>query len=160
MCSHRKTRIIGVGNPLMGDDGLGIVALEQLRERQLPPEAELIDAGTGGITLLQIIAECERALIIDAADFGRPAGTILRLQSSQLLDGKSDGGALSLHQNDLADVLLLGKQLDQLPETTLFLMQPKRVERRLGLSPEVREHLPEMLDGIVEELSRSRQTKF
>lgn len=145
-------KVIGVGNPLMGDDGLGIVAVEQLRG-QLPEDVELIDGGCGGITLLELLVGCDSALIIDAADFGGQAGDIIKLSARQVISSQKCGSQVSLHQTGLADVLQLARQLDQLPETTLFLVQPLKVERGIGLSQPVQETLPRLLDQIAADLA-------
>ena len=153
---RKSSSIIGVGNLLMGDDGLGIVALEQLRRQQLPPGIELIDAGCGGLTLLQLLADCERALLIDAADFGRPAGCILRLPAENIADIQGGTGQASLHQTGLAEVLGLAVKLGQLPELTLFLVQPQCVAPGLELSLPVRQALPRLLEMLQQELENWR----
>src|SRR5690348_18483909 len=69
------TVVIGLGNPLMGDDGLGLAALARLeQEWQLPPEVELLDGGTWGMNLLPVIEDAQRVLLIDAIHADLPAG--------------------------------------------------------------------------------------
>lgn len=149
---RKSSRVIGIGNLLMGDDGLGVVAVEQLRQQQIPSGIELIDGGCGGVTLLQLLAECDRALLIDAADLGKAPGSILRISAEEIIGLQNSAGQVSLHQTGLAEVLTLAKTLDQLPELTLFLVQPQNVERGLELSIPVQKVLPRLLEMVRKEL--------
>lgn len=153
MNSLKRNRIIGVGNLLMGDDGLGIVAIEELRKLKLSPEIDLIDGGCGGLTLLQLLAECDRALLIDAADFGRISGSILRLGNDEITVMQKTSGQVSLHQTGLAEVLTLAEKLDQLPELILYLVQPQSLERGMGLSIPLQEAMPRLLNMVSREVS-------
>ena len=153
MSAIHISRIIGIGNLLMGDDGLGVVAIEELRRRKIPPTIELIDGGCGGVTLLQILAECGRAIIIDAADFGKKPGAILRYPAEKIINSQQSTTQASLHQTGLAEVLILAKKLGQLPDLTLFLVQPQIIERSLELSKPVQEALPHLLDMLIGELA-------
>ena len=141
----RRTVVIGLGNPIMGDDGLGIAALERLREMwDIPPEVELVDGGTWGLNLLPIIEDAERVLLIDAIDVAARPGTetvIPRERLPRYLATK-----ISPHQVDLCDVLALAELRGTLPEhTTAVGLQPERVEMSSELSPTLRAGL----DGLV-----------
>lgn len=156
MHTRKASRIIGIGNPLMGDDGLGIEAIERLRRLPLPPDIELVDGGCGGLTLLQLLEECERALIIDAADFGQSPGDIRRLTADEVIAWHSNTTRLSLHQSGFAEVLDCARKLGQLPETALLLMQPQNLARGLGLSPPVLAALPRLLEMTAREVAAWR----
>lgn len=153
MPTQKTSRVIGIGNLLMGDDGLGVVAIEKLRGQNLPSGIELIDGGCGGVTLLQILTECGRAIIIDAADFGKAPGSILRLPAEKIIGFENSSEQVSLHQTGLAEVLTLAQKLDQLPEVTLFLVQPQSVARCLELSIPVQKALPRLLAMVRKELA-------
>jgi len=141
----KATVVIGLGNPLMGDDGLGLAALERLRrDWDLPADVELVDGGTWGLNLLPVIEDAARVLFIDAIDVGAVPGTdvvILRPDLPRVLATK-----LSPHQVDLRDVLALAELRGTLPaETTAIGLQPGRVEMRDDLSDVLRTRL----DGLV-----------
>ena len=71
--------MIGLGNPIMGDDGLGLAVLEHLQAAYVfPPDVELVDGGTWGMNLLPIIEDAGELILIDAIDAGAPAGTFVR----------------------------------------------------------------------------------
>ena len=150
---YKVSRVIGIGNLLMGDDGLGIVAVDQLGQQSIPAGIELVDGGCGGVTLLQLLADCNQVLIIDAADFGKAPGSILRLPAESIIDIQTSSAQASLHQTGLAEVLALAEKLNQLPELTLFLIQPQTVERGLELSPPVRAAMPRLLEMLKTELN-------
>ncbi len=81
----RRTVVIGLGNPLMGDDGLGLAALARLPEEwELPPEIELVDGGTWGMNLLPVIEDAERVLLVDAIDVGATGGTEVQIPRERL----------------------------------------------------------------------------
>ena len=83
--ARRRTLVIGLGNPLMGDDGIGLAALEQLGgSRQLPGGVELVDGGTWGMNLLPLIEDADRVVFLDAIDAGHSPGALIELEREQL----------------------------------------------------------------------------
>lgn len=73
-----KTLVLGLGNVLMGDEGIGVYALRELEKHTLPAGVECLDGGTGGFTLLEPLESADRIFIIDAAADGNPIGTVTR----------------------------------------------------------------------------------
>ncbi len=146
--TNAPLRIIGIGNPLMGDDGLGIAVIEQLQQHQLPPCVELIDGGCGGLSLVPLLTECRLAIIIDAADFGANPGSIKTLTTADLSQIPAQIFRPSSHQPGLADVLQLLKKLNELPQLTMFFMQVANCRQGYGLSGQVRAALPDLIAEI------------
>jgi hydrogenase maturation protease len=144
--------VIGLGNPLMGDDGLGLAALAALRERwTFEPEAELVDGGTWGMNLLYMIEDADRVLFLDAIDVGAPPGTLIVLERDRL--PRLLGTKLSPHQIDLRDVLALAELRGTLPRDAVAMgFQPARVEMSTELSPMLRRGLPGLLRQVVARL--------
>jgi hydrogenase maturation protease len=151
--NDRRTVVIGLGNPLMGDDGLGLVALERLRaEYVLPLDVELVDGGTWGMNLLPTIEDAGRVILIDAIDIATPAGTLVRLERARL--PRYLATKISPHQVDLRDVLGLAELRGTLPTDTIAIgLQPERVAFHAGLSDIVRSRLDDVLTLIVRELA-------
>ncbi len=141
------TKIIGIGNPLMGDDGAGILAVERLSQMPLPDDVEVIDGGTGGITLLHLMEDAQRVILIDAVDMDKAPGTIVCFSPDEV---RMAGGEahLSLHEAGLAPVLELGRAMGPLPPITLFGIQPECVSRRIGLSPTLAQALPFLVAAV------------
>ncbi|MEO8635533.1 MAG: HyaD/HybD family hydrogenase maturation endopeptidase [Gemmatimonadales bacterium] len=132
---RRSTVILGLGNPLMGDDGLGLAVLERLRrEWDVPPGIELVDGGTWGMNLLPLIEDADRLILIDAIRGGVAPGDLITLERDQL--PMYIAHKFSPHQVDLKEVLALAELRGTLAEETVaFGAEPALVELQFGLSP-------------------------
>jgi hydrogenase maturation protease len=130
------TAVIGLGNPLMGDDGFGLVALARLRDEWTLDGVELADGGTWGMSLLPLIEDSDRVVLLDAITAGATQGEVVVLERDRLpiyLTRK-----LSPHQVDMRDVLATAAWRGRLPvETVAIGVEPQWVEMGLGLSPQV-----------------------
>lgn len=152
--TERATLVLGLGNPLMGDDGLGLAALEALRETYaFEPPVELVDGGTWGMNLLPLIETAGRVLLLDAININARPGTpvvLTREQIPRVLTTK-----LSPHQIDLKEVLAVAEFRGTLPDDTRALgLQPDRIEMSTQLSEILRIRLPELVDAAVDQLER------
>jgi hydrogenase maturation protease len=146
--------VIGLGNPLMGDDGLGIAVLDELRTGySLAPEVELVDGGTWGMNLLPVIEDADELILIDAIDVGATPGTFVRLEHARL--PRYLATKISPHQVDLRDVLALAELRGTLPADTVALgVQPASVELRNSLSDVVGCCVDALARAVVHELAR------
>jgi hydrogenase maturation protease len=128
--------VIGLGNPLMGDDGFGLVALARLRDEWMLDGVELADGGTWGMSLLPLIEDADRVVLLDAIASGAEPGDVVVLERERLpiyLTRK-----LSPHQVDMRDVLATAEWRGKLPaETVAIGVEPSVVTMGLELSPEV-----------------------
>ena len=142
--------VLGLGNPLRGDDGLGPAVVQALRERALPPEVEVLDGGTAGLGLLEMLAGRRRVIVVDVAEMGRPPGTIARLSWEALVAAVAP---LSPHQVGLAEVLALAGRLGiSLPEGIVLAVQPASMEWEQKLSPPVQKCIPALVAAILAEI--------
>ncbi len=153
----RRLAIIGLGNPLRGDDGIGPRVIARLQSCSLPPGVVALDGGTGGISLLFILEEgWKRVIIVDAADIGRPPGAFVRFTPEEVRLAR-ETKPLSLHNAGLSEVLALAEALGRkLPPITVFGVQPASLDWREGLSAEVEAALPALVKALQEELSQER----
>jgi hydrogenase maturation protease len=147
-----RTLLIGLGNPLMGDDGAGVAALERLRtDYDVPAGVELVDGGTWGMNLLPLIESAERLVLLDAINTGSPPVTLTVLERNEL--PRYFSLKLSPHQIDLREVLALAEWRGSLPDELVALgVQPARVEMEEGLSPPVDAALDKLVDLAVSHL--------
>lgn len=143
--------VLGIGNPLLSDDGLGIHALRYLKaDTRVPSGTRLLDGGTFGPELLAQVYGCRRLLLLDAIEVGSTPGTIVRVA----LDGICTAARkTSVHEfgiNELLDDLrLLGEE----PEQALILgIQPASVAIGTMLSREVLTALPALIDAALSQL--------
>lgn len=149
------TVVIGLGNPLVGDDGLGLAALEQLRARGTYGDVELVDGGTWGLSLLPVIESATRVLLLDAIDAGGSPGTLHILRCADL--PRYLATRISPHEVDLQDVLALAELRGTLPHETVAIgLQPSRLETGCDLSEAVRTRLGDLVDAVEQQLATWR----
>jgi hydrogenase maturation protease len=142
----KAVTVLGVGNLLCSDEGVGVHAVRALAERRREdfPGADFLDGGTLGLNLLPYIEEAESLLILDAVDGGCMPGAILELDGDSI--PRYAGIKLSEHQVTLQEVLGLARIRGRLPRRMLLIgMQPGELSTGDELSPEAAAALPEML---------------
>jgi hydrogenase maturation protease len=146
--------VIGIGNPLMGDEGVGPAVIERLKDRRMPSCVELIDAGSAGMSLLHILVGLDAAIIIDAADFcGRPGE--VRVFAPDEAATVKDMPRESLHEADLMRVLELSRGLGELPERTVIVaVQFGSISPSTHMTEEVRKAVDEAKRVVVREVER------
>jgi hydrogenase maturation protease len=151
----KKIGIIGIGNLLRKDDGVGIVLLERLQKqkKELPKNIEFIDGGTGGMNLLHLLAQFDIVLLIDAVDFKARPGEA-RVFSLKDIQSQKKPVMMSTHDPDFLNLLRLSQELKELPETlVIFGVQPRDVSYGMGLSKEIET----VLDGLFLKLQKELQ---
>lgn len=147
-----QTVVLGLGNPLLADDGVGIEVLDRLRRGwDLPPGVDLVDGGVWGLSLLPEIEDADRLLLVDAIDLDREPGSLVVLEREDLpafLDGK-----LSTHQVGLRDLLALAVFRGTLPERTVAMgLQPASMELEPGLTERVDAGMTGLMDRVLDRL--------
>ena len=147
-----KVTLIGLGNILMRDEGVGVQALQALKDRyELSPELEIVDGGTSGLDLLPYIEGRDRLLFVDAVNFRREPGYIGILENQEIpaLFAPKD----SLHHLGLMDILAAAQLLDIAPrEVCLIGIQPQTIELGLELSELMQERMEPLLAHIAARL--------
>lgn len=147
-----KVLVLGLGNPLMGDDGAGIEALGLFRETYgVPPGAEIVDGGTLGLHLLDRFDGCSRVLVADAVTCGARPGDVVRLEGEDL--DAVFSRCVSPHELGFNDVFAALTLLGRAPERLVVLgIEPARVALGIGLSEPARRALPRLVEAMAEEL--------
>jgi len=145
--------VIGLGNILMQDEGVGVRVAELLEARyHLPDEVEVIDGGTTGTELYQPMRGRERLIVTDCVNTGAPAGTLVRLADEQVPAFFQT--RISNHQLGLSDLLaLLAVSGDAPRHVTIVGMVPYELNNTLGLSSVTLARIEEMLQMVVSELA-------
>jgi len=139
------TLVVGLGNPILGDDGIGWRVAEAVKVRLNDPDVEVLCLSLGGLALMEHLAGYRRAIIIDAMSSGAPAGTLLRMTAREM-DEISVQHTASVHDLSLAAALALGCELGlELPEEIQVVGVEARVEFEFGvtLSAAVAAAIPE-----------------
>ena len=129
--------VLGIGNLIMTDDGIGVRVVQRLAEGyRFPPGVELLDGGTLGLDLLPRLEGVERLLVVDAVETGGPPGTVMRLCGEEI--PLAFRTKLSPHQMGLQDLLAVAELQGNLPaEMVLWGVQPASVEPGVELSAAV-----------------------
>jgi hydrogenase maturation protease len=148
-----KIVIIGVGNLLMGDDGIGIHAAEALLHENLPSNVAVFSAETRAFDVLEYMDDSDKAVIVDAYKKGGAPGSIYRFTFDPASDILDESMNLSMHDINFIDVLRAGKGIYKLPaEIVIIGVEPDVLECRLGLSDKLNDALPEIIEAVKSEL--------
>ena len=145
-----KTLILGMGNLLLCDEGVGVHAARSLAQRELPPEVAVVEAGTAFLDVLPDIEKADRILLIDAMEGGGTPGSVYRVPFDECLHPEM---LASLHGLDISRVLYMAGN-DRSPAVTVFGIEPARIEWGTELSPAVMRALPAVEQAIFNELSQ------
>lgn len=142
--------ILGLGNVICGDDGVGVVAVERLRRcYALPPGVRALDGGTLGLSLLGEFGKDDDVILVDAVGLDAAPGTLVRLDGDAVATAVRE--RLSVHQIGVADLLDALRLMDAFPRRLVLLgLVPRTLELGLGRSSEVERGLV----GLVEEVAR------
>ncbi|MEA1994092.1 MAG: hydrogenase maturation protease [Euryarchaeota archaeon] len=144
----KNLAIIAIGNELMGDDGIGPAVLHALSEHSLPEDVDLIDGGTGGFSILHIIKDYDRVLLIDSGDFGGSPGE-LKIFGPKEANSVKKVQRYSLHDADLMEIIRVSEKLGECPEEIhIMAVQPKKVEMGRSLSPQVEKAVPIVVEAV------------
>lgn len=148
----KRVLILGLGNPLLGDEGIGVWVAEELQRLELPDGVSVVEGGTAGLGLISLMKGYQRVIVVDAADMGHSPGRVVRFTPSEV-QFKTAEGSLSLHQVGLGEVLALAESLGVAPtELVIIGIQPSRIEAGAGLSPEVERAVPQIIRMVLNEL--------
>lgn len=144
--------VLGLGNVLLGDDGLGAAAVARLeRDYRAPPRVRLEDGGTLGLSLLGLLADSEHVILVDAIAADSPPGTLIRLDGADVSDAVRD--RLSPHQVGVADLLDAARLIDRYPATvTLLGLVPDSIDLAVDRSSIIDDRLDELIGAIVQEV--------
>jgi len=143
--------VLGLGNILLGDEGVGVRVIEQLLSRSLPDEIEVIDGGTAGYELINFFEGKEKVIIVDAVKTNDTPGSVYKMDLSVVQEDETV--QLSLHQIGLKNVFKMASMMDLNPEVTLIGIVPKNYQDyNIGLSKEVEKAIPLAIETVLKEI--------
>jgi hydrogenase maturation protease len=148
-----QTLVLGLGNLIMTDDGIGVRVVQLLQNRySFPAGVAVIDGGTLGLDLLPKLEGIERLLVVDAIETGEPPGTVVRLAGDQIPIAMAT--KLSPHQMGLKDLLSVAALMGCAPqEMVLWGVQPEAIEIGTELSETVAAQLETLAESVIRELA-------
>lgn len=142
-----QTLVLGLGNILMGDEGIGVRSIEFMQDKPLPDHVELLDGGTGGFHLLSLFQEFKRFVIIDATLGSGPMGEVNVLKPKFASDFPR---SLTSHDIGLRDLMQSAELLGELPEIFLITINISELNNvQMELSREIEAVLPGIYDTVL-----------
>jgi len=145
-----NTLVLGMGNLLLCDEGVGVHVARALSQCELPSNVSVVEAGTAFLDVLSDIERADRILLIDAMEGGGAPGSVYRVPFDQC---KHPDMLASLHGLDLSRVFYMAGN-NRSPKVTVFGVEPALIEWGTELSPTVQRMLPAIQQAILEELSQ------
>ncbi len=147
MIAAAKPLVLGVGNLLMGDEGVGVHVIRNLEAETIPENATLLDGGTGGFHLLSLFQEYDPIIIIDATMDGKPVGTVTVTQPRFASDFPR---TLSAHDIGLRDLLESAQLIGSLPRLFLITISIDTIQSMsMELSEQVARSIPAVVSNVL-----------
>ena len=153
----KKILVMGVGNVLLKDEGIGVHVVRELMKMELPEDVEVLDGGTAAIDLLHMIEGREKMVVIDAmlSDNEEP-GSIFRLTPGDIQP--TFRGKTSLHQLGLIEVLEMADMTGHCPDTVIFAVVPESIGTfGENLTSRIKGRVPRLIELVLEELGTPRE---
>lgn len=139
--------VLGVGNYLMGDEGIGVHIIQEMAHRDFPDYVDILDGGTGGFLLLSCFEVYNTVIFIDATMDGKPEGTISLIRPHFASDFPS---ALSVHDVGLKDMIEAVYLMEKVPDIYLFTVSIKEINpMTIDLNEAIEKSIPDIIDRII-----------
>lgn len=149
----RHIVVLGVGNLLLSDEGVGVHVANKMMEMDLPDGVEVVEGGTDGFHLMNVVTKADRLIVVDAVKAGEAPGSIYRFDIKDA-PSSPDAYKTSVHQIGILEVVHLSGLVGKTPETTIIGVEPKSLDMGMELSPEVQAKIPKIIKLIFEEIKR------
>ncbi|WP_025690868.1 HyaD/HybD family hydrogenase maturation endopeptidase [Paenibacillus zanthoxyli] len=146
----KETAVIGIGNILLKDDGIGVHTIRELEKEDLPSTVELVDGGTSTLAMLSYFLEYRKIIVIDALRAGLEPGTIYRIRPEDLAGYEK--GNLSIHDVQILDVVKMARMLGAAPDVIIFGIEPQEIGFELEMSDLMRSKIPDIIELLKQEL--------
>ena len=144
--------MLGLGNLLLRDEGIGVHVVRELEKIHLPDDVEVIDAGTASLDVILSIGNIEKLVIVDAVKAGQKPGVLYRLSLGDLDEKTGSPIRLSLHQIGVLETLAIARKEGALPkEVALIGIEPEKIDCGLELSSAVAKRIPDIVKMVLKE---------
>jgi len=150
MKSKGTTLVVGMGNLLYRDEGIGVHVAQEMEKMKLPEQMELLDIGTSTMDLISYLKGVKKLIVIDAMEAGAIPGTIYRCRPVDLLP--KDDKSISLHEIGLLETLNMAKKMGMEIDTIIIGVEPKVLDWGMELSEEVRDKIPTIIGVVLKEV--------
>jgi len=152
--NNKRIIVLGVGNELLSDEGIGIHVVKEIQQKNIfPSEVEVMEGGTDGFGLINIITDTDRLIVIDSIKGGSMPGTIYKFDIEDA-PSTPDIFKTSVHQIGILEVINLSSLIGKTPKTTVIGIEPRSVSTGMELSEDVREKIPRVIELVKEEVEK------
>lgn len=158
MKEYPDVLVLGVGNILLGDEGIGVHVVGELEKEKLPGNVELMDAGTALFSIVHLLKKRKKVIVIDAAKGGEEPGTIYRILPSQIKNEHNK--ILSMHEMGLRECLATLRYEGVPQDVVIIGVEPDLIDWGVQLSPRLQQKLPEIVRVVLSEISNCKTTQI
>lgn len=149
---RKEILVLGIGNTLLSDEGIGVYIVNELAKAQLPANVELLDGGTAGADLLDVISDRKKLIIVDAIEGDFPSGTIVRF-GKEGIESIFRNAFGSLHDLNISETLAMTSLLRCEPEIVVFVgVKPFRVQCNTNITYKMSCIVPDILEVVMSEI--------
>lgn len=149
----RRITVLGIGNLLLKDEGIGIHVIEALKKEALPDNVELVDGAASGFDLLPIIEACDKLIVIDAIKTSEQPGVIYQFDPQEIDIERNIN--VSLHDVDFFHVLEYARKFKRIPEIQMIGIVPQDIELSLELSAILQSKIPKIVSLVKQEIEKT-----
>ena len=148
MNDNNKIVVIGIGNLLLMDEGIGVHTINELEKHDFPRGVVIYDGGTGGFKLIDLMHGASMVIFIDAVETGKVPGTVTIFKSEDVRSIYHKK-KYSLHDTDLMEVIKMTELLDNPPEIEIVGIQPQIINYGTSLSKELTDSMPDIINTVL-----------
>lgn len=146
----KDTVIIGIGNILLQDDGVGVHVIKQLENEKLPSTIELVDGGTSTLDMLGFFLDYKKVIVVDCLRAGLEPGTIYKIKPEDIKSYKKEN--LSIHDVQILDVVRMANMMNKYPQVIIFGIEPEKIAVGLEMTQTMVTKIPEIIYNIKKEI--------
>ena len=144
--------VLGIGNILRKDDGIGVHVINALQKENLPSTVELVDGGTSTLDMLGYFVDYPRVIVVDALRAGYKPGTIYKIKPEEIAGYRKEN--LSLHDVQILDVVKMANMLGGFPDVVIFGIEPWDISQGLELTETMQRCIPDIMGHIKQEIMK------
>jgi hydrogenase maturation protease len=153
----KKFLILGVGNIILKDEGVGVHVAHRMQQMSLPSDVEVLDGGIKGLDLVDFIEDREKVVVVDAVKAGAPPGTLFRFTDKDLAGKK--GMIRSAHGIDLSDVIAIAAFTGKKPDIVFLGIEPEDLNVGMELSPLIEKNIPVLINLVMKEIGEKTESQ-
>lgn len=151
----KDTVILGIGNILLKDDGVGVYTIRELENEKLPSTIELVDGGTSTLDTLSYFLDYKKVIVVDCLKAGYEPGTIYKINPEDIKNYQSEN--LSIHDVQILDVIKIANMLGKFPEVIIFGIEPEKICLDTEMTETMKNKIPEVIKLLKMELNLKQE---